>query len=279
MQKNYQVPAVIRAMDILEFLSQRRDASFTEIYTSLGIPKSTAFHILGTLNSRGYVRFAGDRSNYSLGLRLVELGTKSSSFIDLRTEALPILKELVDKTNETCNLGILDSIEGVYIAKLEGSQFVRLNSWEGKRFPLHCTSMGKVLLAWQEEEKRSRVLPKLELVRHARNTITDLNKLSGHLRLVRKQGWALDDQENEDHVRCLAHPVLSFDGRVLAAISISGLATRFEGKYLQKMVREVQSAARRLSEKLGGPPLQGDSQEDGRWLEDTSRISRKGKRS
>ena len=112
--------------------------------------------------------------------------------------------------------------------------------------------MGKVLLAWQEEEKRAEMLPKLKLVRHTKNTITDLKKLSAHLRLVRKQGWALDNQENEDHVRCLGHPVFSFDGRVLGAISISGLATRFDEKYLQKLNQEVKSTARRLSENLGG---------------------------
>jgi len=252
MAENYQVPAVIRALDILEFLSSQKKATFTEIHTSLGIPKSSAYHILGTLTSRGYVRFAGDSSKYSLGLRLVELGTKSSSFIDMRAEALPLLRELVAKTNETCNLGILDGTEGVYIAKLEGRQPIRLNSWEGMRFPLHCTAMGKVLLAWQEDEKWAEMLPKLKLVRHTKNTITNLNKLSAHLRLVRKQGWALDDQENEDHVRCLGHPVLSFDGQVLGAISISGLATRFDGKYLERLNKEAKNAARRLSENLGG---------------------------
>jgi DNA-binding IclR family transcriptional regulator len=119
-QENYHVPAVIRALDILEFLFSQKEATFTEIHTRLGIPKSSAYHILGTLISRGYIRFAGDSSKYSLGLRLVELGTKSSSFIDLRTEALPVLRELVAKTKETCNLGIIDNTEGVYIAKLEG---------------------------------------------------------------------------------------------------------------------------------------------------------------
>jgi IclR family transcriptional regulator, KDG regulon repressor len=251
-QENYQVPAVTRALDILEFLSNQKEATFTEIHTSLGIPKSSAYHILGTLTSRGYVRFAGDSSKCSLGLRLVELGTKSSSFIDMRAEALPLLGELVTKTNETCNLSILDGSEGVYIAKLEGHQTIRLNSWEGMRFPLHCTAMGKALLAWQEDEKLAELLPKLKLVQRTKNTITDLNKLSAQLRLVRKQGWALDDQQNEDPVRCIGHPVLSFDGRVLGAISISGLATRFDGKYLSKLTRELQSTARRLSENLGG---------------------------
>ena len=252
MAANYRVPAVIRTIDILEFLSRQKEASFTEIHTNLRIPKSTAYHILGTLISRGYLRFTGDSSKYSLGLALVELGTKAASFIDLRAEALPLMEELVTRTNETCNLGILDNDEGVYIAKLEGRQMIRLNSWEGMRFPLHCTAIGKVLLAWQEEDKLSEMLPKIELARHTKNTITDLKKLSAHLRLVREQGWALDDEENEDHVRCIGHPVLSFDGRVLGAISISGLATRFDKKYLQKLNREIKNTASRISENLGG---------------------------
>jgi DNA-binding IclR family transcriptional regulator len=112
--------------------------------------------------------------------------------------------------------------------------------------------MGKVLLAWQDEEKLAEILPKLKLVRNTQNTITDFNKLSAQLRLVRKQGWALDDQENEDHIRCIGYPVLSFDGLILGAISISGLANRFDGKYLSKLTKEMQSTARRLSENLGG---------------------------
>jgi IclR family transcriptional regulator, KDG regulon repressor len=252
MQENYQVPAVIRALDILEFLSNQKEATFTEIHTRQGIPKSSAYHILGTLTSRGYVRFAGDSSKYSLGLKLVELGTKSSSFIDMRAEAFPLLKDLASKTNETCNLGILDGAEGVYIAKLEGRQIIRLNSWEGMRFPLHCTAMGKTLLAWQKDEKLAEILDKLKLVQHTKSTITDMNKLSAHLRLVRERGWALDDEENQEHVRCLSHPVLSFDGQVLCAISISGLAVRFDDKYLKKLNKELKSTARLLSENLGG---------------------------
>jgi DNA-binding IclR family transcriptional regulator len=201
---------------------------------------------------RGYLRFAGDSSRYCLGLKLFELGTRSVSLIDLRAEALPLLRDLVTRTSETCNLGILDGLEGVCLAKLEGTQPVRLYSWEGKRMPLHCTAMGKALLAWQEKAALEEILRKIELVPHTENTIRDREKLRKHLEVVRKQGWSLDDQENEPHIRCLGAPVLSVDGRVLAAISISGLATRFEGDYLQSLAREVQGAAQKLSEKLGG---------------------------
>jgi DNA-binding IclR family transcriptional regulator len=250
--KLYQVPAVMKALDILEFLATQREASFTQIYSELGIPKTSAYHILSTLSHRGYVRFSGDSARYCLGLKLFELGTRSVSRIDLRAEALPLLRDLVTRTNETCNLGIQDGVEGVYLAKLEGTQPVRLYSWEGKRMPLHCTAIGKALLAWQGKEEREEILKEIELIAYTKNTITEKKKLKKHLAMIRRRGWSIDDQENEPHVRCLGAPVLSVDGRILAAISVSGLATRFEGDHLKTLAKEVQRAARKLSEKVGG---------------------------
>ena len=174
------------------------------------------------------------------------------SGLNLRNEAVPVLRALVANTNETCNLGILEGIEGIYLAKVEGTQPVRLYSWEGMRFHLHCTAMGKVLLAWQEEETRKALLDSIELTAHTRNTITKHKELARELGLIRKQGWALDDQENEPHIRCVGTPVLSIDGQVIAAISISGLATRFADEYLSKLVHEVRQAATELSRRLGG---------------------------
>lgn len=248
----YQVPAIVKAFDILSYLAKRNEASFSEIYSELGLPKSTTSQILSTLLSLGCVRKIDYGPNFALGLVLFELGSLAASRLDLRSEAMAVLRTLVTNINETCNLGILDGVEGVYLAKLEGTQPVRLYSWEGKRLHLHCTAIGKVLLTWQEKTEQEKTLKNIELVAHTKNTITKLGSLIKELEIVRKRGWALDDQENEPHIRCVGAPVLSVDGHVMAAISISGLATRFDGEYLSKLVQEVQKAAFQLSERLGG---------------------------
>lgn len=239
-------------MDIIEFLGRRQEASFTEIFTELGIPKSSAYQILNTLAQRGYVRHRGDSVKYSLGFRLFEMGSQAVSRLDVRTEAMPILRGLVDKTGETCHLGVLEGHEGVYLAKVEGTRTFRLHSWEGKRLPLHSTSMGKVFLAWLPPEELPGLLDDLDLPRFTENTITEREVLENNLVMIRNRGWALDDQENEAHIRCLSGPVYSLGGRVDSAISISGLAGQFEGEYLLKLSALVREACHELSTKLGG---------------------------
>lgn len=250
-KKAYQVPAVVRTLDILEFLGKSGETSFTEIHTRLKIPKSSAYQILNTLKSRGFIRHAGESPKYSLGFRLFELGMQAVSRLDIRAEAMPLLRDLMLKTKQTCHLAILDEMEGVYLAKVEGKQPIRLNSWEGRRLPLHSTAMGKVLLAWQEEDKLNALLSKIKLSRFTERTITDLAELKKHLRMIRERGWALDDQENEPHIRCLSAPVRSVKGEVVAAIGLSGLASQLDANHLLELPEMIKEAARQLSMKIG----------------------------
>ena len=187
----------MRALDIIEYIARRQEASFTEIYTELGLPKSSTYQILGTLAERGYVRHSGDSTKYSLGLKLFEMGSQAVTRLDIRTEGAPVLQELVDQINQTAHLGILDGIEGVYLVKVEGTSPVRLYSWEGKRLSLHCTAMGKVLMAFQEPGAQADLLDRITLTQSTEHTITDRARLVEHLKMVRQRGWALDDQENE----------------------------------------------------------------------------------
>ena len=252
--KDYLVPAVMRSLDVLEFLGINEDASFEDIYTEIGIPKSSAYQLLLTLESRGYLRRVGEGKRYSLGLRLFELGNQSVSQLNIRTEAIPILRDLMLKTNQTCHLGVLEGTEGVYLAKVEGSQPIRLNSWEGKRIAFHCTSMGKVLLAWRDEESIDEMLNQTTLTGLTEKTITDRNELKKHLQMIRKRGWALDDEENEPDIRCVAAPVRHITGTVIAAISVSGLATRLNDEVLPEVSEQVMNAAIQLSAKMGSHP-------------------------
>jgi DNA-binding IclR family transcriptional regulator len=250
--RDYFVPAVMRAMDILEFLGENREASFEKIYTQTGIPKSSTYQLLLTLESRGYLRRVGEGKRYALGLRLFELGNLAVSHLNIRAEAMPILQDLMEKTNSTCHLGIIEGTEGVYLAKIEGTQGVLINSWEGKRIAFHSTSMGKVLLAWRDEKSIDEILGQGQLAAFTENTMTDRQKFKQHLQMVNKRGWALDDQENEPDIRCIAAPVRHITGAVIAAVSISSLATRLNDAVLPEISQAVMQAAIQLSAKLGG---------------------------
>ena len=250
--KTYQVPAVVKALEILEYLGRNGESSFTEIHTTLAIPKSSVFQILTTLKSYGYVRHAGNSSKYSLGFRLFDLGTQAISRLDIRAEATPLLRELMMKTGQMSLLGIQDGNEGVYLAKAEGNQTIRIHSWEGMRFPLHSTALGKVLLAWQEEEELAAFLQKAELTRYTEKTITRPEALKKHLRQIRKQGWALDDQEDELNIRCVGAPVRNIQDEVVAAVTICGLASEMNGARMKKFPALVTETARQMSLKIGG---------------------------
>jgi len=245
------VPALVKAFRILEFLRVNGKASFTEIYSQLLIPKSTAHQLLASLKSYGYVRQTAENSKYSLGFRLFELGMQTVSHLDIRAEALPFLQELMRKTKQTSHLGVLDDIDGVYLAKVESTQPIRVYSWEGKRLPLHSTAMGKVLLAWQDEEKLEDLFERIKLARFTEKTITNVQDLRKHLRLVKNQGWALDDQENEPNIRCIGAPVRSVKGEVVAAVSISGLASVIDGEQMVELRDEVIEITQQLSVQLG----------------------------
>jgi len=228
------VPALVKAFRILEFLRVNGKASFTEIYSQLLIPKSTAHQLLASLKSYGYVRQTAENSKYSLGFRLFELGMQTVSHLDIRAEALPFLQELMRKTKQTSHLGVLDDIDGVYLAKVESTQPIRVYSWEGKRLPLHSTAMGKVLLAWQDEEKLEDLFERIKLARFTEKTITNV-----------------DDQENEPNIRCIGAPVRSVKGEVVAAVSISGLASVIDGEQMVELRDEVIEITQQLSVQLG----------------------------
>jgi DNA-binding IclR family transcriptional regulator len=251
-KRTYNVPAVSRVLDIFEYLCKKKEASFLEIYKDTEIPKSSTYQILRTLEDRGYVRHIGGMEKYTLGLRFLELGEKTALMIDIRTEAMPILRDLTTKTNETCHLGILDGNEGVYIGKVEGSQPIRLHTWEGRRLPLHCTSLGKILLAWLDEKTLDKKLSELEYIRFTSHTLTNPNDLKKNLKIVKKRGWALDDQENGYHFRCIGVPVFKNDNEVVAAISMTGLDSIFDGERLLELVEEAKKAAHQLSLNIGG---------------------------
>ena len=249
---NYPIKVLNKTLSILEILLQHGSAmNMTEISEKLGLYPSTIHRILDTLKYWGYVEQDPNTQKYQLGLKLLELGMAKFHQMDLVGEAAPYLKELVKECNETVHLGVLEEGEVMYLAKEESSQTIRMISYVGKRAPVYCTSLGKVLLAYLSEEGRKKILDEKELTRFTENTITDKSKLKKELDKVRKQGFALDSEENEKDICCIAAPIRNYQGKVIAAISISGPVYRIDINKQNHLKKVLIETSKKISKRLG----------------------------
>ena len=249
---NYPVKVLDKTFSILEILLQHGSSMhMTEISEKLGLYPSTIHRILDTLKHRGYVEQDSHTQKYQLGLKVLELGMAKLHQMDLVREATPYLKELVNQCNETVHLGVLEAGEVLYLAKEESSQTIRMISYVGKRAPLHCTSLGKVLLAYLSAEERKKILGGEVLPRLTENTITGKMELEQELDKVREQGFALDREENEKDVHCVAAPIRNYQGEVIAAISISSPIFRLNKNKQNDLKEALVETSKKISKRLG----------------------------
>ena len=249
---NYPIKVLDKSLSVLELLLQQGSAmNMTEISERLEIYPSTIHRILDTLKHWGYVEQDSHTQKYQLGLKALELGMAKLHQMDLVREAAPYLKELVNQCNETVHLGVLEEGEVLYLAKEESSQTIRMISYVGKRAPLHCTSLGKVLLAYLSAEERKKILGEKVLPRLTEKTITDKRELEKELNKVKKQGFALDRGENEKDVRCIAAPIRNYQGEVIAAVSISGPAFRIDVNTQNNLKEALLETSKKISKRLG----------------------------
>jgi len=249
---NYPIKVLDKTFSILDILLQHGSSMhMTEISEKLGLYPSTIHRILDTLKYWGYVEQDPKSQKYRLGLKLLELGMAKLHQMDLAREATPYLKELVKQCNETVHLGVLEGGEVLYLAKEESSQTIRMISYVGKRAPLHCTSLGKVLLAYLSAEERKKILGEKVLPRLTENTITDKRELEKELDKVREQGFALDREENEKDVRCVAAPIRNYQGEVIAAVSISSPIFRLDKNIQNNLKEALIETSKKISMRLG----------------------------
>ena len=227
-------------------------AGVSQLSRTTGYPKSTVHRLLTDMTEFGVVRQVDD-GQYEIGILLFELGSRARMGFDLRVIAMPHLQHLRDETGETAHLGVradetLHDIDGavIYIEKVESAQAIRMSSEMGRRNPLYCTSLGKVLLAFSEQELVERFLSEAVLLPRTPNTITDRRRLRAELAQVKRQGFAVDDEELELGLRCIAVPVLA-KGRVVAAVSIAGPTTRVHADSISRLAGAVTEAAARIS--------------------------------
>ncbi len=249
---NYPIKVLDKTFYILELLLQKGSyMNMIELSEKLGFYPSTTHRILDTLKHWGYVEQDPHTQKYQLGLKALELGMAKLHQMDLVREATPCLKELVNQCNETVHLGTLEGEEVLYLAKEESSQTIRMISYVGKRAPLHSTSLGKVLLAYLSAEDRKKILEEKVLPRLTENTITDKRELEKELSKVRMQGFALDREENEKDVRCVAAPIRNYQGEVIAAVSVSSPVFRIDKNAQNNLKEALIETSKKISKRLG----------------------------
>ncbi len=250
------VQAIERVSFILDILAQSpQGISVRQLSRKVNLPKGTAHRLLSSLAYFGYVRQNPETKDYSLGFKLVELGHRLLNQLDLRNEAKAFLVDLAGRTKETVHLVILDQGEIVYLDRVEteeSSSVLRMVSKVGSRNPAHSTAVGKVLLAQLSEKELETLIKMKGLPKRTENTITDPVQLKEHLKSIDAQGYAVDDEENEGGIRCVAAPIRNEVGRVVAAISISGPTIRMTRDIIEKKLnKEAMETALRISQKLG----------------------------
>jgi DNA-binding IclR family transcriptional regulator len=245
------VESADRVLRVLEsFQPSERDVSLGAIAERVSLPKSSVHRLLVTLIGHGFVERDPNTRRYRLGIRLFELGSAAIHERGLHSAAHPALEQLSIGTGETCHLAVLSGTEAVYVYKIDGPSSIIMSSRVGGRAPCHATSIGKVLTAWAEEGLL-RVLGSQPLRRYTPSTIVTMGEFEAELERVRENGYALDLDEFEEGLRCIAAPVREHTGRVVAAIGIAGPRRRFDDEQLEGLVRVVVSSAGQLSRNLG----------------------------
>ena len=248
------VQTVDKAAQILYALAQEPSGvGVTDLARRVRVNPSTVYRILSTLCMHHLVEQDPVTSAYRLGLGVLRLSSTILQSMELRRAARPVMERLRDETGETVNLMVLDGTTGVYVESVESHQSVRKVVHVGTVEALHCSAVGKAILAFLEESRLEEILAR-GLQRFTPNTITSADALKDHLAVVRGRGYAIDDEEGEVGTRCVGAPIFGLDGRVTAALSVSGPSFRLTRERLELFSRPTVEAAARISAQIGYAP-------------------------
>ncbi|MEJ6950706.1 IclR family transcriptional regulator [Natronospora cellulosivora (SeqCode)] len=244
------VQSIDRALNILERLVES-DSSMgvTDLSNSLGLHKSTVYRLLTTLVYRGFVE-QDENNRYNVGLKLFELGGIVLNKMRLRKKVKPYMSKLQNECKETVHLGILDDLEVVYIDKEETRETIRMYSEVGRRVAAYCTSLGKVLLAYSDIDI-AKEFANYNFEKYTANSIDSLALLQEHLKQVKEQGYAIDNQEQELGIRCIGAPIFNYDNQVIAAFSVAGPTSRMSEGKVDQLKTKVLKYSKEISAFFG----------------------------
>ena len=243
--------SVANAIRLLtSFSGQENELGITTLASRLRLAKSTVHRLAATLTSAGFLEQNSETGKYRLGVALFELGALVRRRMDVANEARPKLRELLEKTGETVQLGIVDHYSVLYVYEMESPRAIRMAAAVGGRAPLHCTAVGKVLLAFQPPDYVKQVIER-GLSAYTAKTVTKRDAALGMLEEVRLREHAIDDEESEGGLRAVAAPVRNHSGAVIAALGVAAPVQRMSKKVMHTCVPSVIETANAVSARLG----------------------------
>lgn len=250
----YRLQSLDRALAVLQTLEENDlPLSLSNLCQIMQIHKSTAHRLLMALERSSLIERTRDNRFY-LGMKLYELGHRAIEQTDLRSRVGPHLQRLAARLQETVHLGIMQRNRIVYLDKLDPHRRVCMASKIGTHNPIHCTALGKAILAYLPEEILDATLSKLQFVRYTSKTLLSKEELVRSLERVRRRGYAIDDEEIEAGVRCIGAPVFDENNFPIAAISVSDLSVRIRVQNLHGIAVHLMNCATDISASIGGDP-------------------------
>ena len=245
------VQSIDRAIDIIEAVAVKEEGrSLTDISDTVGLHKSTAYRIIMTLVNRGYLE-KNREGNYRIGYRLIETTGYYINNLELLTEARPYIAEINTHLGLASYLGVLDGDQVVYADKITAPSASRLYSIKRTRVNAYCSSLGKCILANYSNSELEDIMKDCSFIKFTPNTISDMEQLRAELAKVRKQGWAMEDEEYETGQRCIGAPVYDYKGDIVAAISASGEKHVLTDDRINEVADYLVKKAFELSKALG----------------------------
>jgi DNA-binding IclR family transcriptional regulator len=242
------VRSVSRAIDILECIAENQNMTVGGLSKQLKIPRATTYQLITTLIDRRFLGRKPESPNYVLGSRLFTLASLARSHLDIVRTAAEHLRALNEELNETIHLTVLQQDSLIYVDSYESTHRLRTHSCIGEVGELHCTAVGKALLAFLGHEERNRLLPNEPFRKFTQNTIIDRVGLYRELALTAERGYAVDNVEHEEGVRCVGVPIRDHSGAVTASLSVSGPASRMTPERDREIAERAMAAAAAISD-------------------------------
>lgn len=254
------VQSLDRALRILAIVAEGSGLSLSEIAASSGLPASTAYRMLTTLENHGMVEFDGTDQLWSIGVETYRMGAAFLRRRKLVDRARIVMQELMEKTGETANLGVAEDDCVVFVSQVETHQAIRAFFRPGTRSSFHASGIGKAVLAHLDPERVAAILRKAGLERFTEKTLSDISALAHDLVRIKLRGWAVDDEERHPGMRCVAAAIFNEFGEPIGGVSVSGPTVRVTPERLAEIGPLVREAAADITRMIGGlstPPSQG----------------------
>lgn len=241
---------VDRALQLVEIIAEHPEGLTTkEVEELLELNKITAHRLLTTLENRGFIEKVGGQ--YTIGLKLVELSSIKLNTIELKTEAMPYLRQLVNNLKQPVQMAILEDMEAIFIEKIQSVNTLRMYSQIGRRIPLYCSGVGKVLLLQEEDEMILKKLSKVKFEKFTPTTLETPEEVLGEIKQARILGYAVDNEEHEEGIFCMAVPIYDYRGKIIAALSTAGKSKTFIEQPKEEDIMLVKKTAAEISGRLG----------------------------